>query len=73
MQLNFIGLVCPMPILKLKKYLAENKGKPIDCELLISDKSGIKDIPAFCHQAGLQCELLSTDAEIRFRITGDEV
>lgn len=69
MQLNFTGLVCPMPIIKLKKFLAENKGQPIDCELLITDKGGVKDIPAFCSQVGLRCELLCSDVEIRFKIT----
>lgn len=68
MQLNFVGLVCPMPLLKLKKYLAENKGKTIDVEIVLSDKGGLKDVPAFCTQQGLSCELLKSEAEIVFRV-----
>ncbi len=70
MQLNLVGLVCPMPIIKLKKYLAENSGKKIDVVLEISDKSGLRDIPAFCQQAGLMCELLGENPNIKFRIKG---
>lgn len=68
MELDFLGLVCPMPIIKLKKYLAENKGKTISVELLISDKSGLNDVPAFCEQFGLNCELISDGNVIRFKI-----
>jgi len=68
MELNFVGLVCPMPIIKLKKYLVENKDQIINVELLISDKSGLKDIPAFCEQSGLSCELMANENVIRFKI-----
>lgn len=68
MQLNLVGLVCPMPLLKLKKYLAENSGKSIDVELVLTDKGSLKDVPAFCAQQGLSCELLKSEAEIVFRV-----
>jgi len=68
MELDYVGLVCPMPILKLKKYLAQNTGQIVDVQLVLSDKGGLRDIPAFCQQAGLSCTLLKSDSEIRFRI-----
>ena len=68
MELDYVGLVCPMPILKLKKYLAKNKGLVIDVDLVLSDKGGLHDIPVFCKQAGLSCTLLESDSEIRFNI-----
>lgn len=68
MELDFVGLVCPMPILKLKKHLAQNKGQVVDIDLVLSDKGGLSDIPAFCQQVGLDCTLLESDAEIRFKI-----
>ena len=68
MELDYIGLVCPMPILKLKKYLAQNTGQIVDVQLVLSDKGGLRDIPAFCQQVGLSCTLLKSDSEIRFRI-----
>lgn len=70
MQLNLVGLVCPIPIIRLKKYLAENSAHAIDVELLISDKSGLKDVPAFCKQVGLQCQLLEETPFIKFKING---
>lgn len=68
MQLNLVGLVCPMPLLKLKKFLAENEGEAIDVELVLSDKGSLKDVPAFCSQQGLSCELLRSEPEIVFRV-----
>lgn len=68
MQLNLEGLVCPMPIIKLKKYLAQHDDVDLDIELIISDKSGLKDIPAFCNQVGLLCELEEETPNIRFKI-----
>lgn len=68
MELDYVGLVCPMPILKLKKYLAHNKGQVFDIDLILSDKGALNDIPAFCQQAGLSCTLLESDSEIRFKI-----
>ena len=68
MELDYAGLVCPMPILKLKKYLAQNKGLIVDIDLVLSDKGSLRDIPAFCQQAGLSCTLLKSEPEIRFNI-----
>lgn len=68
MELDYVGLVCPMPILKLKKYLAHNKEQVVDIEVVLSDKGALRDIPAFCEQAGLSCTLLKSEPEIRFNI-----
>lgn len=68
MQLNLEGLACPMPVIKLKKYLSEHKGEAMDITLTISDKAGLKDIPAFCKQAGLVCELIEDLSTIQFKI-----
>ena len=70
MQLDFIGLACPMPVIKLKKYLAENKDQEIDVTLLLSDRSSLKDIPAFCKYIKLSCELVEESANIKFRVKG---
>ncbi|WP_321326708.1 sulfurtransferase TusA family protein [Thiomicrorhabdus sp.] len=68
MQLNLEGLACPMPVIKLKKYLAEHKGETVEINLIISDKAGLRDIPAFCKQAGLSCELIEDVPKIQFNI-----
>jgi len=68
MQLDFTGMVCPMPILKLKKFLAEQEGQSVDVEVLLTDRGALRDIPAFCEQKGLVCETLEMDSVIAFRV-----
>ena len=68
--LNFVGLNCPMPVIKLKKYLSENKGRDIHVELHLSDRSGLKDVPAFCRQQGLNCMIVrQEEAEFVFEVS----
>lgn len=52
-ELDTRGLACPMPVIKLKKCLAENPEKGLKIRMQLSDKGGLKDIPAFCQQAGI--------------------
>ncbi len=55
--LDVVGLACPMPIIKLKKEISQLKAQPAVkwVQIIFSDKGGLKDIPAFCQQAGLEC------------------
>jgi len=72
--LNLVGLNCPMPVIKLKKYLSENKGRAIHVELHLSDRSGLKDMPAFCSQQGLNCILLrQSENEFVFEISNQKL
>jgi tRNA 2-thiouridine synthesizing protein A len=50
-ELDTRGLSCPVPILKLKKTLAEIPSGRI-VRVLTTDRSSIKDIEAFTHQTG---------------------
>ncbi|MBF6058823.1 sulfurtransferase TusA family protein [Thiomicrorhabdus sp. HH1] len=68
MELDVSGLSCPMPIIKLKKFLAENPEKDLVVTLVLSDRGGLKDVPAFCRQQSLGCELLADNDELRFKI-----
>lgn len=56
-KLDLSGLACPMPIIKLKKFLAQNPDYQ-SIELVFSDKGGLKDIPAFCQQQNIGCEVV---------------
>ncbi len=60
-----------MPIIKLKKYLSQNAAGDLDVQVKVSDKGALKDIPAFCKQQGLVCELQEQGVEIVFRIRQD--
>lgn len=55
--LDVVGLACPIPIIKLKRELSQLKAQPAVklVQIIFSDKGGLKDIPAFCKQAGLEC------------------
>lgn len=71
MNIDLTGLACPMPVIRLKKLFAENKGQHIDWTVLLSDRGAIKDLPAFCRQKGLDCELLADADVLQFKVSGD--
>lgn len=54
-ELDMTGLACPMPIVKLKKFLVEHAGENLEVDFKASDKGAMKDVPAFCRQQGLVC------------------
>lgn len=70
-QLDLSGLACPMPLLKLKKYLAETAGRNTPFEVRVSDRGALRDIPAFCAHKGLACELVCETPQIVFCIGGE--
>lgn len=62
-------LPCPLPIVKLKKALSEVDINQQNIQLSVTDKSALKDIPAFCISKGLMASLLkNNDEEIVFLI-----
>lgn len=68
-KLDFSGLACPMPVIKLKKFLAQNPGLMDAFEVSVSDQGALKDVPAFCSQQNLHCVLKEqADSVIRFEI-----
>lgn len=56
-------LPCPLPLVKLKKSLSEVDLLNQSIELHASDKAALRDIPVFCSQQGLACQLLKDTAE----------
>ncbi|MDP2520214.1 sulfurtransferase TusA family protein [Shimia thalassica] len=50
-DLDAIGLLCPLPVLKLRKRLkALSPGEKI--RLLADDPAAIVDVPHFCNESG---------------------
>lgn len=68
LQLNLSGLACPMPIIKIKKFLAEHPDLVESFEVHASDPGALKDIPAYCRQQGLACRLQEETPVIKFHI-----
>lgn len=69
--LNLENLPCPLPLIKLKKKISEinQSGKlGVALQLSATDKGVLKDIPAFCQQKGLVCEIESNSSPFQFRI-----
>lgn len=67
-ELDARGLNCPLPILRVKKGLAEMSGGQI-LKTVATDAGSVKDFQAFCKQTGH--ELLSnteTNGEYTFLI-----
>ena len=57
-ELDACGLMCPMPVIKLKMLLSQIRQEAIDEYSIVirfTDKGGIKDVPAFCLLAKLDC------------------
>lgn len=68
MEIDALGLLCPLPVLRLRKRL-----DPLDTGtevvLIADDPAAIVDVPHFCAEAGH--ELLRSDTDgmpLRFRI-----
>jgi len=67
-EVNAKGVVCPMPLIKLKRALSQNNAPGTVFRLIMSDKGGEKDIPAFCQQQALSCKRLASEDGIVFEI-----
>ena len=50
-QLNAVGFLCPLPVLKARKLLAQ-MGQGEILEVTATDIASWKDMPAFCKAAG---------------------
>lgn len=68
-QIDAVGLVCPLPILRLKKRI---QGLPSGAEVdfLADDPSGRKDLQALCEITGHRIEWTREEhaGVIRYRI-----
>ncbi|MCA8880889.1 MAG: sulfurtransferase TusA family protein [Rhodobacteraceae bacterium] len=60
LEIDAIGLLCPLPVLKARKRLMGLKTGQILC-LLADDPAAVVDVPHFCREAGH--ELLSADED----------
>jgi tRNA 2-thiouridine synthesizing protein A len=62
------GLSCPLPVLRLRKRLM-NAAPGAVLELLATDRTALRDVPAFCEAQGHQITVLpETAGTLRFRI-----
>lgn len=67
-EVKLLDLPCPMPIIRIKKYLVECPGVR-KFNVSVNDQGALKDIPAFCQQQKLHCCLLEDGEVIRFQIS----
>lgn len=59
-ELDAVGLLCPLPVLKVRKRLqALQTGQVL--RLLADDPAAVIDVPHFCNEQGH--ELISTNTE----------
>jgi tRNA 2-thiouridine synthesizing protein A len=60
-ELDAVGLLCPLPILKARKRLqALQSGQVL--RLLADDPAAVIDVPHFCNEQGHQLVSTNTDA-----------
>ncbi|MGY6703678.1 sulfurtransferase TusA family protein [Roseinatronobacter sp.] len=53
LEVDAIGLLCPLPVLKARKRLAQMAPGQV-LRVLATDPAAVIDIPHFCQQAGHQ-------------------
>lgn len=68
-QIDAIGLVCPLPILRLKKRI-QNLPSGTQIEFLADDPSGRRDLQTLCKLTGHRIEWVSEEdaGVLRYRI-----
>lgn len=59
-EIDAIGLLCPLPVLKARKRLKSMTDGAV-LRLLTTDPAALVDVPHFCHESGH--ELLGTDTQ----------
>ena len=59
-ELNAVGLLCPLPVLKARKRLSQLATGEV-LRILADDPAAVIDVPHFCNEAGH--ELLSMQDE----------
>ena len=52
-ELDTRGLLCPLPVLKLRKLIKSTKRKD-KIKLMTDDPAAIVDVPHFCNEQGYQ-------------------
>ncbi|BBP42954.1 sulfurtransferase TusA family protein [Thiosulfativibrio zosterae] len=65
--LDFKGLPCPLPLVKLKKALVTQPEVAI-FKVVATDKGVLKDLPAFCKTQNLFCEILADKSPFELTI-----
>ncbi|RTL10088.1 MAG: sulfurtransferase TusA family protein [Neisseriaceae bacterium] len=53
LELNLIGLNCPIPVLRTKKFLA-NLDSGVQVSITTSDPASVQDLQDFCAKTGNQ-------------------
>ncbi|MGB1235084.1 MAG: sulfurtransferase TusA family protein [Planktomarina sp.] len=68
MEIDALGLLCPLPVLRLRKRL-EPLAAGTEVVLIADDPAAIVDVPHFCAEAGHEFLMSETDGmPLRFTI-----
>ncbi|WP_404401576.1 sulfurtransferase TusA family protein [Pelagibacterium halotolerans] len=67
-QIDARGLRCPLPVLKLEKWL-DNAAPDATVIILATDPVAKIDIPHFCNQNGHVCAVADTEEAVAFTVT----
>ncbi|KAF0677139.1 sulfurtransferase TusA family protein [Profundibacterium mesophilum] len=63
-ELDALGLLCPLPVLKARKRLQALKSGQV-LKVLADDPAAIIDIPHFCAEAGHELALSESDGTVQ--------
>ncbi len=67
-RIDVCGLKCPLPVLKLEKYIAKIDGEFI-LELIVDDEMAIIDVPLYCKQNNYTCQISKQQGVFTFIIS----
>ncbi len=51
LEIDALGLLCPLPVLRLRKRMASLAPESVVC-LLADDPAAVIDVPHFCNESG---------------------
>ncbi|MCA8884840.1 MAG: sulfurtransferase TusA family protein [Rhodobacteraceae bacterium] len=64
LEIDAVGLLCPLPVLKARKRLQALEPGQVLC-LLASDPAAVIDVPHFCNEAGHDLIFQDQDGDVR--------
>ena len=72
LEIDAVGLLCPLPVLKARKRLAELAEGQVLC-LIADDPAAVIDVPHFCNESGhtlLEAERVADTSRYYIRKSG---
>lgn len=71
MEADFRGLSCPIPVMKAKKILEENKGEDTFC-FLVDCGASVDNVSRLARCLGFEVESITKDDSVELKLVREE-